>query len=351
MKMKLLFSYIFLLFSPVVIARGAIANLQQPYNVSGIIPAVFVFGDSVVDTGNNNWIATLAKGNFPQYGKNFEGGKATGRVCDGKVPSDLFVEELGIKELLPPYLDPTLQPKDLITGVNFASIGSGYDPQTLAFLSALSIPKQLELFKEYIEKLKAIVGEARALEIVSNSLIIVLTGNNDIQLNPASSLNPSYEDILVNFATTFLQDLYKLGARRIGVFGVTALGCAPLHRNTQGGIQRNCVDSLNTKAYSFNNKLSIQINYLDNKFPDARIVYIDFYNFLLDLVNNPTKYGYKIVKNGCCALAGIIDLPSCPIACSNDYDYIFWDLFHLTERTYRLLVHQVLQQHLQTFIS
>lgn len=69
----------------------------------------------------------------------------------------------------------------------------------------LTMPKQLELFKEYIGKLKAIVGEARGLEILSNSLYIVLTGHNDIQLNPASFENPSYTSIMVNFASTFLQ--------------------------------------------------------------------------------------------------------------------------------------------------
>jgi len=39
-------------------------------------------------------------------------------------------EELGIKDLLPPYFDPNLQPNDLLTGVCFASGGSGYDPLT-----------------------------------------------------------------------------------------------------------------------------------------------------------------------------------------------------------------------------
>ncbi|XP_070009450.1 GDSL esterase/lipase EXL3-like [Nicotiana sylvestris] len=269
----------------------------------------------------------FARGNILHHGKNFEGGKPNGRFCDGKVPSDLFVEELGIKELLPPYLDPTLQAKDLITGVCFASAASGYDPQTNAFLPVLSIPKQLELFEEYIEKLKAIVGQVRALEILSNSLFIVITGQVDIQFNPASSLNPSYNQLLVNFASTFLPGLYKLGARKIGVFGVGPIGCLPFYRNTQGGIQRKCVDSLNHKAYSFNNKLSTEINSLINTFPDAKMVYIDFYNFILDLINNPTKYGYKIAQNGCCALAGKLDLLDyCPTACSNDYDYIFWDV-------------------------
>lgn len=38
--------------------------------------------------------------------------------------------EVGLKETVPSYLDPNIQNKDLITGVSFASGGTGYDPQT-----------------------------------------------------------------------------------------------------------------------------------------------------------------------------------------------------------------------------
>lgn len=37
---------------------------------------------------------------------------------------------LGVKELLPPYLDKSLTLEDLRTGVSFASAGSGYDNAT-----------------------------------------------------------------------------------------------------------------------------------------------------------------------------------------------------------------------------
>ncbi|TXG52020.1 hypothetical protein EZV62_021189 [Acer yangbiense] len=100
-------------------------------------PAVIFFGDSIVDTGNNNYVLTVAKCNFPPYGKDFIGGKATGRFCNGKVPPDFVVEKLGIKEFLPPYLDPNLKPEDLLTGVSFASgIGSIIFPLILTFLLA-----------------------------------------------------------------------------------------------------------------------------------------------------------------------------------------------------------------------
>ena len=61
-----------------------------PKNETGQVPAVFVFGDSIVDTGNNNHINTLIKCNFPPYGKDFQGGKPTGRFSNGSVPSDFI---------------------------------------------------------------------------------------------------------------------------------------------------------------------------------------------------------------------------------------------------------------------
>lgn len=55
------------------------------------IPAVFMFGDSIVDTGNNNDnLKTPARCNFPPYGRDFQGGIPTGRYSNGKVPSDFI---------------------------------------------------------------------------------------------------------------------------------------------------------------------------------------------------------------------------------------------------------------------
>ncbi|ESR38638.1 GDSL esterase/lipase EXL3 [Citrus sinensis] len=99
-------------------------------NKNESVPAVFVFGDSIADPGNNNNIKTIIKCNFPPYGRDFKGKIATGRFSNGVIPSDLIAQEFGIKELLPAYLDPNLKPQDLVTGVSFASGGAGYDPLT-----------------------------------------------------------------------------------------------------------------------------------------------------------------------------------------------------------------------------
>ncbi|CAI0388839.1 unnamed protein product [Linum tenue] len=65
---------------------------------SGAVPAaVFTFGDSLVDTGNNNYVVTIAKSNFPPYGRDFPGGKPTGRFSNGR----LFPDFIGTKYDLP----------------------------------------------------------------------------------------------------------------------------------------------------------------------------------------------------------------------------------------------------------
>lgn len=53
--------------------------------------ALFVFGDSIFDPGNNNYINTItdAQANFPPYGETFFK-YPTGRWCDGRVVPDFI---------------------------------------------------------------------------------------------------------------------------------------------------------------------------------------------------------------------------------------------------------------------
>ena len=78
---------LYMLWLVLVLAVQADAAKQR---TKAKIPALIVFGDSIMDTGNNNNLSTFLKSNFPPYGKDFPGGLATGRFSDGKVPSDLI---------------------------------------------------------------------------------------------------------------------------------------------------------------------------------------------------------------------------------------------------------------------
>lgn len=52
------------------------------------ISASFVFGDSLVDVGNNNYIISISKANYPPNEIDF--GKPTGRFTNGRTISDIL---------------------------------------------------------------------------------------------------------------------------------------------------------------------------------------------------------------------------------------------------------------------
>ncbi|KAM7259281.1 hypothetical protein ACFE04_015022 [Oxalis oulophora] len=317
-------------------------------------PAVVVFGDSIVDPGNNNYIKTIIKCNFPPYGRNFHGGNPSGRFCNGKIPSDFIAESFGIKELIPPYLDPNLSIEDLVTGVSFASGGTGYDPLTAQSANVLSMSDQLKLFKEYMAKIKAGAGEKKVVEILNDALFIVCVGSDDIANTyfttpfraPHYDLN-SYTDLTSNAASSFLQELHGLGAKKIGVFSAPPIGCVPSQRTLQGGVIRGCSDKENTFATVFNSKLVSIVNRLSKKLTDAKIVYIDVYTPLMDIIQHPTKYGFKVANKGCCG-TGVIEVSVLcnPLdsahSCTQASDYVFWDSYHPTDKTYKILTQEVL---------
>lgn len=110
----------------IMISQFLLFGLQ----IQAKVPAVVVFGDSSVDAGNNNYIPTVARSNFQPYGRDFTGGRATGRFSNGRIATDFISQALGLKPTIPAYLDPAYNISDFATGVTFASAGTGYDNAT-----------------------------------------------------------------------------------------------------------------------------------------------------------------------------------------------------------------------------
>ncbi|KAA0057018.1 GDSL esterase/lipase [Cucumis melo var. makuwa] len=109
---------------------GGRKNKAPTNNSSKSVSALLVFGDSTVDPGNNNFIPTIFRSNFPPYGRDFPFHIPTGRFSNGRLSTDFIASYYGVKDYVPPYLDPVLSIEDLMTGVSFASAGSGFDPLT-----------------------------------------------------------------------------------------------------------------------------------------------------------------------------------------------------------------------------
>ncbi|XP_058775673.1 GDSL esterase/lipase EXL3-like [Vicia villosa] len=334
---------------------------QKYKPINETVPALFVFGDSVVDTGNNNYINTIFKSNFLPYGKDFgAGNQPTGRFSNGLVLSDIIASKFGVKKLLPASLDPNLKLEDLLTDVSFASAASGYDPLTSKLASVIPLSDQLSTFKKYKNKIKEAVGEERMKMIISKSVYIICTGSNDIAYSYASTPLrqahydiPSYTHLLASIASNLLKELYDLGARRIGVVGMPNIGCVPAQRTIEGGIERGCADFENQAARIFNSKLVYQMDGLRNKFQDAKFVYLDIYNSLKDVVQNPAKYGFEISNRGCCGTGVIEGSMLCnrytSNICFNPSNHVFWDSYHPTQNAYNVLCSMVLDHKIKDF--
>ncbi|CAI0382532.1 unnamed protein product, partial [Linum tenue] len=146
------------------------------------------------------------------------------------------------------------------------------------------------------------------------------------------------------------KDLYSVGSRRIGVFGAPPLGCIPSSRTVAGGLERKCNDKYNEASQLFNSKLSAGLNSLKENLDTAtRIVYIDVYNPLLEVINNYQSYGFEVANKGCCGTGNLEVSVSCnkfsPFTCPDASKYVFWDSYHPSEKAYKLLVSKLLTKY------
>ncbi|KAJ3679110.1 hypothetical protein LUZ60_017121 [Juncus effusus] len=329
---------------------------------AGRIPAVIVFGDSTVDTGNNNAIGTVLKSNFPPYGRDFTNGIPTGRFCNGRLPTDFISEALGLPPVVPAYLDPNYGIKDFAKGVCFASAGTGLDNATSNVLSVIPLWKEVDYFKDYQKRLGQYLGQAHAKYIINEAVYLISVGTNDFLENYFLYVTgrivqftvEQFEDFLVGLAKEFVTEIYRLGARKISFAGLSAIGCLPLERATNVMGPGGCNEEYNKVARDFNVKLQIMIGGLDAKLPGLKLRYAPVYDSLLRLINEPNKYGIENVEQGCCA-SGLFEMgylcsEDNPLTCPDADKYIFWDAFHPTEKVNRLMADLTLSTSLREFI-
>ncbi|VVA29178.1 PREDICTED: GDSL [Prunus dulcis] len=327
----------------------------------GKVPAVIVFGDSSVDSGNNNFIPTIARSNFQPYGQDFPGGQPTGRFCNGRIPSDLISDGLGLKPTIPAYLDPMYNISDFATGVCFASAGTGYDNTTSDVARVIPLWKEVEYYEEYQKKLKAYLGNKKAKKLLSDALYLISIGTNDFLENyytlpdrQSQFTVKQYENFLINLAADFVKKLYALGARRMSLAGLPPMGCLPLERTTNIMGLHACVEERNNVALEFNRKLKGMVAKLNNQLPGLEAVYVDVYYIFLQIITRPSVFGLEEARVGCCGTGrfemSFLCNPHNPFTCQDANKYVFWDAFHPSEKTNQIISDNALKTYLAKFL-
>ncbi|XP_021714217.1 GDSL esterase/lipase At2g23540-like [Chenopodium quinoa] len=349
-----------------------ITTLMMVSSLSGLIPignaddngkalgASFIFGDSLVDAGNNNYLSTLSKADTTPNGIDFKasGGTPTGRFTNGRTIGDIVGEMMGIPTYATPFLAPNATGKAILSGVNYASGGGGILNATgRIFVNRLGMDVQVDYFNITRKQIDQLLGASSARDYIQKkSIFSVTVGSNDFLNNyllPVISIGArisqtadSFTDDMINHLRDQLTRLYRLDGRKFVVANVGPIGCIPYQKTINQLNENECVDLADKLARQYNAKLKDLLVQLTETLPESTFVYANVYDLVLELITNYKKYGFSTASRACCGnggqFAGIIPCGPSSSLCTDRDKHVFWDPYHPSEAANVLLAKQLL---------
>ncbi|KAA8532841.1 hypothetical protein F0562_033042 [Nyssa sinensis] len=299
--------------------------------------ALYVFGDSTVDAGNNIHLETPAQANHLPYGIDFNN-TPTGRFTNGKTTADFLAIFLGLP-LVPPYLGLSEDERIyLTTGINYASGGCGILPETGKFIAkdCLTFDKQIDFLKVLSKMIyptsfrtqrsfystyqrqffSSLLGEMIMLSItfllerVHGAVFRLKTFQISSSMNSPSALRYEY----------MIRRLYELGARKFLVNNIGPMGCLP--HISRGG---ECNETVNQMILPFSDNLSRMLEELQStSLCEAQFSNPNNFRFLAEVKENQEENGIINTKDPC--------WPQNSTTLSENRDqYFFFDGVHTTQ--------------------
>ncbi|KAE8696214.1 GDSL esterase/lipase [Hibiscus syriacus] len=304
--------------------------------------ASFIFGDSLVDAGNNNYLSTLSRANIPPNGIDFKasGGNPTGRYTNGRTIGDIVGEELGIPNYAVPYLAPNSTGRAILYGVN-----------------RLGLDIQIDFFNNTRKQFDALLGASKAKDYISKRSIFSITiGANDFLNNyllPVLSIGArisqspdAFIDDMISHFRNQLTRLYQLDARKFVVGNVGPIGCIPYQKTINQLNENECVDLANKLAIQYNGRLKDLLTEMNGKLPGSVFVHANVYDLVLELITNYKQYGFTSASKACCGnggqFAGIIPCGPTSSMCDDRDKHVFWDPYHPSEAANLIIARQLL---------
>ncbi|KAD6795108.1 hypothetical protein E3N88_06004 [Mikania micrantha] len=303
--------------------------------------ALFIFGDSFFDPGNNNYINTTSdfQANQWPYGKSYFN-TPTGRFSDGRLIPD-FIAEYAKLPLIPAYLEPGND--EYTHGANFASGGAGALVDSHAGF-VVDLHTQLRHFNDLANHYKQNLGDTKAGQFLSTAVYLFSCGSNDY-LSPVANnhsiyyqhTQEQYVDMVIANLTTVIKGIYEAGGRKYGFLTVPPLGCWPAVRLKQPG--NTCVKQIDDIVRLHNQALARQLENLEKQLEGFMFSKFDIYSSISDRMKNPSKYGFKEGETACCGSGPFGGIYSCGgmrrtkeyQVCDNASEYLFFDSYHPNE--------------------
>ncbi|KAK9020739.1 hypothetical protein V6N11_010756 [Hibiscus sabdariffa] len=289
-----------IIFKPFSLLIPVLVSLQLHAVPSLSNFTTFVFGDSLVDAGNNDYIFTLSKADSPPYGIDFKpsGGLPTGRFTNGRTIADIVGESLGAKSYPPPYLAPNTEAEAIVKGINYASGASGIMDKTGFFFV----------------------------------------------------LPTTFLDFMISNLTLQLERLHEMGARKLIVVGVGPLGCIPFVRALNLLPSGKCSSTVNALIRAYNQRLKELLSRLNQEMgPDTIFVFANSYDVFTDILANYRRFGFENADEPCCGgyfqpfvcFKSGNESTSASALCDDRSKYVFWDAYHPTEAANVIIAKQL----------
>ncbi|GAQ84478.1 hypothetical protein KFL_001900210 [Klebsormidium nitens] len=291
----------------ILAANPSVAPAPSPGDLSSaypFMPALFVFGDSFVDTGNLNLF--VKQGTPFPYGHgprtNYVIG---GRFSNGLILSDYLSQMLGLSALSTPFFEPNAT---WYYGCNFAFSGSGAIRST----NPGPLPDQTTAFKNFVSdatlywrnvQQSGFPAELSVLprypkpESFAGGLYLVVIGANDVV--PIQKNTITVSDVAASLQST-LQTIYSLGGRNFVVASPIDFGCIPYSINSTRGFCANLEEAISSALGEAYRSLLAS---LQTELPGATFLYLDLYNLTRTNSSNARPLGellraFDVFSNG-----------------------------------------------------
>lgn len=243
----------------IMIPAPALAQQLPPVAFS----AVYIFGDSLADTGND-WLLTKAAGMTPAIPPSESPNRTyyRGRFSNGPIVFEYLCKRVqacgtpNVRPLLAPAFP--LIPQQGGVSMAFGGTGSGYLTETPGGFQAPGVLGQVELFRV------ALLGKRPP----ANALYTIFTGSNDYPVEPGRTIMEPAA-VVANIERA-IRALYALGARNILVVNLPSPQIFPVF--TLGLVEPQLGAELVARTVMHNQLLAGRIAVVKHDLPKLNLI-------------------------------------------------------------------------------